>query len=176
MTDAFWPFAKRMLRYRWLVLPALVFAMISAGGLGAGVAALKPVFETIQSNDPVTLPKMAAGLNGKLPAWAPHVSQGVINGLPARPFDAVLWIVIGVGVLTVIGAVCNFLHAYLSLTVISRTVANIRREAFHQVVHLPLKSVLRTGSSDLVSRIVYDTATLGQGFNALLSKSVAQVT
>ncbi len=176
MTDAFWPFAKRMLRYRWLLLPALVFAALSAGGMGAGLAALKPVFETIMTDHPKTLPSLAVELNGKLPAWAPHISQSVINGLPARPFDAVLWIVIGIGVLTIFGAMCNFLHAYLSLTVISRTVANIRREAFHRVIHLPLKTVLRRGSSDLVSRIVYDTAALAQGFNALVSKSVAQVT
>ena len=176
MTDAFWPFAARMLRYRWLVLPALVFAMLSAGGMGVGLAALKPVFDTILTNNPTTLPKMAAELNQKIPAWSPHIPQSTIDALPTRPFDAVLWIVIGIGVLTIFGAICNFLHAYLSLTVISRTVANIRREAFHRVVHLPLKTVLRKGSSDLVSRIVYDTAALGQGFNALLSKSVAQVT
>ena len=69
--------------------------------------------------------------------------------------------------LTVFGACCNFLHAYLSLTVISRTVANIRREAFHRVVHLPLKSVLGSGSSDLVSRIVYDTGRACQDLQRL---------
>lgn len=174
MTDSFWPYAKRMLRYRWLVLPALVFAALSAGGMGVGLAALKPVFENIVTDRPRGLPELAAGWNGKLPALIQLPAEW-IAGLPPRPFDAVLWIVIGVGVLTIFGAVCNFLHAYLSLTVISRTVANIRREAFHQVVHLPLKTVLRTGTSDLVSRIVYDTGTLGQGFNALLSKSIAQV-
>ena len=176
MTDAFWPYAKRMLRYRWLVLPALVFAALSAGGMGAGLAALKPVIDSLLTDKPILLADIATGANAKIPARLPHIPQSVIDALPTRPFDAVLWIVIGVGVLTVIGAVCNFLHSYLSLTVISRTVANIRREAFHGVVHLPLKTVLKAGPSDLVSRIVYDTANLGQGFNALLSKSVAQVT
>ncbi len=181
MTDAFWPYAKRMLRYRWLVVPALVFAALSAGGMGAGLAALKPVIENLpRADDPSVKPKLlsdfANDINLSLWSWLPHIPQGVIEKLPNKPFDAVLWIVIGVGLLTIIGATCNFLHAYLSLTVISRTVANIRREAFHSVVHLPLKAVLKAGPSDLVSRIVYDTATLGQGFNALLSKSVAQVT
>jgi ABC-type multidrug transport system fused ATPase/permease subunit len=176
MTDAFWPYAKRMLRYRWLVLPALVFAALSAGGMGAGLAALKPVFENVMTKEPKRLADFAADFNTHLPKWAPHISQGIIDSLPKGDFDTVFWIVIGVGVLTIFGATCNFLHAYLSLTVISRTVANIRREAFHGVVHLPLKTVLRAGPSDLVSRIVYDTANLGQGFNALLSKSIAQLT
>src|SRR6185369_4819371 len=85
-------------------------------------------------------------------------------------------IMVGLGVLTIFGAAANFLHAYLSLTVISRTIADIRRDVFRKVIRLPLKTVLKTGSADLVSRIVYDTATLGAGFNALLSRAVAQVT
>jgi ABC-type multidrug transport system fused ATPase/permease subunit len=164
-----------MLRYRWQVAAAMVFAGLSAGGLGAGLLGVKPVLDNILGKEK-TLAMLAGDLNEKLPAWAPRVPESVIAQLPVRPFDAVLWIVIGLGVLTVLGAACNFLHAYLSLTVISRTIANIRREAFHRAVHLPLKTVVGKGPSDLVSRIVYDTATLGQGFNALLSRVVAQAT
>lgn len=123
-----------------------------------------------------TLPEIARDLNRQLPRWAPKVPPGVIETLPTKPFDAVLWIMVALGLLTVLGAACNFAHAYLALTVVSRTVANVRREAFHRVIHLPLKTVLGRGPSDLVSRIVYDTATLGAGFNALLSRAVAQTT
>ncbi len=175
----FWTFARRMLRYRWLVAAAMVFAALSAGGLGAGLLGIKPVLDNIlgtREGGARTLPALAAELNAKLPSWSPRVPQGVIDALPSKPFDAVLWIMVGLGVLTVLGAACNFLHAYLSLTVISRTIANVRREAFHRVVHLPLRTVLRTGPSDIVSRIVYDSAALGAGFNALLSRAVAQVT
>src|SRR5690606_13052560 len=45
---------------------------------------------------------------------------------------------------------------------------------FRRAVHLPLRTVLRTGTTDTISRVVYDTATLGSGFNALLGKAVAQ--
>ena len=174
--DAFWGYARRMLRYRLQVLLAMVFAALSAGGMGVGVAAMKPVFDGLIDKKPLLLADMAVKFNTKTAGWLPPIPQNWIAALPNRPFDAVLWIVIGVGFLTAFGACCNFLHAYLSLTVISRTVANIRREAFRRVVHLPLKTVLGRGPSDLVSRIVYDTATLGQGFNALLSRSVAQLT
>ncbi len=175
----FWTFARRMLRYRWLVAAAMVFALLSAGGLGAGLLGMKPVLDNILGSGgrPArTLPELVAGWNTSLPAWSPHVPQAAIDALPTRPFDAVLWIMVALGLLTMVGATCNFLHAYLSLTVISRTVANIRREAFHRVIHLPLKTVLQSGPSDLVSRIVYDSATMGAGFNALLSRAVAQVT
>lgn len=175
----FWTFARRMLRYRWLVAAAMVFALLSAGGLGAGLLGMKPVLDNILGaggQAARTLPDLATEWNAGLPAWSPKIPRGVIDSLPTKPFDAVLWIMVSLGLLTVIGAACNFLHAYLSLTVISRTIANIRREAFHRVIHLPLKTVLQSGPSDLVSRIVYDTAAMGAGFNALLSRAVAQVT
>src|SRR5262249_4353233 len=105
-----------------------------------------------------------------------HVPASVRSQLPTAPFDAVLWIVVGLGALTIFGASFNFLHAYLSLTVISRAIANLRRECFQQVIHLPRKTVLRSGPSDLVSAIVYARSTLAAGFNALLSRAVAQAT
>jgi ABC-type multidrug transport system fused ATPase/permease subunit len=177
--QTFWTFARRMLRYRWLVAAAMVFALLSAGGLGAGLLGMKPVLDNILGaggKAARTLPEIVSGWNSELPGWSPKVPQGIIDSLPTKPFDAVLWIMVALGALTMIGAACNFMHAYLSLTVISRTIANIRREAFHRVIHLPLKTVLQSGPSDLVSRIVYDTAALGAGFNALLSRAVAQVT
>jgi ABC-type multidrug transport system fused ATPase/permease subunit len=179
--DPFWRFARGMLRYRWLVGLALVFAVLSAGGLGAGILGLKPVLDNILGDEPRGLPEMAVEINTRLAkgGWGVQIPAEVVDGLPTKPFDAVLWIVIGLGALTVVGAACNFLHAYLSLTVISRTIANLRREAFHRAVHLPLKTVVGAGGlggpSDLVSRIVYDTAQLGAGFNALLSRAVAQL-
>jgi ABC-type multidrug transport system fused ATPase/permease subunit len=82
---------------------------------------------------------------------------------------------IALGVLSILGATANFLHQYFSLTVVARTIANIRRDAFRRAVHLPLRTVLANGPTDTVSRIVYDTSTLGAGFSSLLSKAVAQV-
>jgi len=176
--DPFWRYARTMGRYRGLLVLALVFATLSAGGLGAGILGLKPVLDNILGASPKGLPELARDLNetfGKR-NWPVEIPSGVIAALPPKPFDAVLWIVVGLGVLTVLGAVCNFMHAYLSLTVVTRSIASLRREAFHRVVHLPLKTVVSAGPSDLVSRIVYDTAQLGSGFNALLSRAVAQVT
>jgi len=121
---------------------------------------------------PANLPSLAERVNQNVggiipPSW--------IDALPTGRFAAVLWIVVALGILTIFGAVCNFLHSYLSLTVVARTIAGIRRDAFHHAVHLPLRSVLAMGPSDAISRIVYDTATLGSGLNAMVSKAVAQV-
>ncbi len=158
-----------------MLVLALVFAAVSAGGLGAGLLGIVPILENIL-NDPThrrNLPQIVGEWNDKIGGLLP---QGWIDALPRGPFEAVFWLLIGLGVLTVVGAIANFMHAYLSLTVVSRTVANVRRDAYRKALHLPMRRVLTMGPSDIISRIVYDTAALGSGFNALLSKAVAQVT
>jgi ABC-type multidrug transport system fused ATPase/permease subunit len=69
----------------------------------------------------------------------------------------------------------NNLHQYLTLNNVQRTVADVRRQEYHRYIRLPLRNVLRGGTSDTVSRIVNDSAQLESGLSALLSKSVSQV-
>jgi ABC-type multidrug transport system fused ATPase/permease subunit len=172
--DTFWTYARRMFRYRWTMVLALLFAALSAGGLGAGLLALKPVLDNILG-DRKDLPMLAREFNGKADlAW--QIPESVIQQLPTGAFTAVFLIMCALAVLTLLGAVANFMHAYLSLTVVNRTTANIRRDAFHRVLRLPLKDVVTGGPTDAISRIVNDTNNLGQGFNALLSKALAQLT
>lgn len=169
-----------MLRHRTLLVWAMVFAVISAGGLGAGLAGMVPILKNIlgPTGQERGLPELAVDANKILAEKLPQVQipQAWIDSLPSGTFTAVAALMGVLGVLTIFGALANFLHAYLSLTVVARTIANIRRDAFRRAVHLPLRSLLATGPTDAVSRIVYDTTTLGSGFSALISKAVAQVT
>ncbi len=170
----FWPFAKRMLRYRAMLIAGIACAALSAGSLGAGIIGIKPLLENILSPNGATLPELAAKLNasrfvgGRIPgSW--------IAALPTDRMSAVVWIMLGMGLLTVVGSTLTFLHAFLSLTIVQRTIADIRRETFHRVIRLPLKSVVTGGAADTVSRIVGDTAALESGLTSLISKSVSQV-
>lgn len=173
--DAFWHFAKQMLRWRSLIVTGLLFAVISAGGMGAGIIAMQPVLDTILEPGHQGLPQLAQEYSDK--GWAKWLlSDSFIAGLPEGPFDAVLWIMVSLGVLTVIGAFANFMHQYLALTVVHRSIAMIRRRAFGRVIHLPLKTIVAEGPTDAISRIVNDTEALASGFVALLSKSIAQIT
>ncbi len=196
----FWHFARRMVRQRVSLALAMLFATLSAGGFGVGLLGLLPVLRSIlpaKQGAPVqNLVTMVGGLNGKLSSITGgmlRIPQTWIDALPTDPFTAVVWLVAGLGLLTLFGASANFLHQYFSLTIVARTIAAIRRDAFRTAVHLPLRTVLTglgsasiggeagamkadsaAGPSDVVSRIVYDTANLGAGFNALLSKALAQ--
>ncbi len=172
--DDFWVLARRMLHYRRLLAASIAMAILSAAGLGAGIVGIGPVLDNVLGEGR-GLPELASELNatdlidGRIP-------QTWIDGLPAGEFVAVVWILIGLGLLTLLGATANFLHAYFSMTVVQRTIADLRRALFSRVIHLPLRTIAERGSSDAISRIVNDPQQLGAGLTALLGKAVAQVT
>jgi len=168
-----------MLRYRLLVATGLVMVLISGVTLGAGMLGAKPILENILGARK-DLPAFAAEFNAEISAnWSLLdfliVPEGVIQTLPTGPWAALVWIMAALALITVVGAVANFLHAYLSFTVVNRTVTGIRREAFHAVLRAPLRSIVARGPSDAISRIVNDSATLLGGLSVLLSKAVLQV-
>ncbi len=173
--DAFWHFAKQMLRWRTHLIFGLLFAVVSAGGMGAGILAMQPVLDTILEPGHRGLPQLAEEYASK--EWTKGIlTEDFIAALPEGPFDAVMWIMITLGVLTIFGAFANFMHQYLALTVVQRSIAMIRRRAFGQVIHLPLKTIVAEGPTEAISRIVNDTEALSAGYVALLSKAVAQIT
>lgn len=174
MASPFWRFAKRMLRHRGTVALGAIGAVVSAAGLGAGLAAMAPLLNTILEDESSSLRALAQGDgSGSVRIALP---EAIVESLPTDRFDSVLWMVLALGVLTIIGATGNFLHAYCAATLSTRAIAEVRRDAFRAVVHLPLVRVLAKGSSDMVSRIVNDSTRLNTGFLALVGKGPAQVT
>lgn len=172
----FWQFARRMLRQPGGAAAAVLMAFVSAMGMGAGLLGMVPILSNILGTQQATLPDLARGLNQRIPAWLPipPLPDAWINTLPADRFDAVLWIVLALGVMTILGAAANFTHAYLSLTLTSRTVAEIRRAAYKRLIRLPLGVIVSGSGADLTSRIVTDTNILARGLQALTSKAIAQ--
>ncbi|MEL6328379.1 MAG: ABC transporter ATP-binding protein [Planctomycetota bacterium] len=171
--DAFWRAARRMLLFRGRLALAIVMAFVSAGGLGAGLLAIGPIFQAmIDQGRP--LPDLAREFNERSPIDIP---AGLIAALPADPYNGVAIIIAGLCVLTLFGAAANFLHLTLSLGVVERTVARIRREAFGAAISMPLAAVSSAagGGADVVSRVINDPQQLGVGLGALLGRGVAQL-
>jgi ATP-binding cassette, subfamily B, bacterial MsbA len=170
----FWQFARRMLHYRLTLTLAIVFAFISAMSLGIGLVALAPILEVMLEEGGKSLVTLAEEHNAKDPFIA--VPAWVMNHLPTDPFQSITILLAGIAALTVFGGFNNFLHQYLSRTVATRAIADIRQQVFDTVVHLPLLKVVQRGPSQLVARIIRDTAELLYGFHSLTSKAVAQLT
>ncbi len=180
MSSPFWRIARRIVRYRGTAALALAMAFVSAGGLGAGLLGLMPVLRTILGEQGVTLPRLAQDANERIAAFGhgalPAIPESWIEALPSGRFGAVLWIILGLGLLTLIGAVANFLHSYLSLTITTQVTADVRRAAFRRMIHLPLRAIVSGSAHDMTSRILNDTNVLNRGLQALTSKAVAHLT
>ncbi|MGV6814347.1 MAG: ABC transporter ATP-binding protein [Phycisphaerales bacterium] len=173
--DAFWKFAKKMLEMRWHLVFGAFFAIISAGGVGAGIVAMRPILDILLEPGNAGLAQIAQQYidTGEFfglikPEW--------VDRLPTDSFNSIVLIMIALAALSIVGAFANFMHQYLSLTVVHTTVAKIRRQAFGQVLELPLKTIVSQGPTDAISRIVNDTEALSAGFVAMLSKAVAHIT
>ena len=165
---AFWHFAARLLRHKSQLGAAMACAAISAGGLGAGLVALSPLLEFLL--------KRKSSLAEWIAANAPWVPASITEHLPTDPFGGVIAVFVALLAMTAFGATANFLHQYLSLTLCTRVVAEIRHDVFKHSVNLPLGTVLGRGPAEFVSRTIRDSAELQRGLVALTGKTVAQAT
>ena len=158
-----------------MLVSAIAFALISALGLGVGLLSLAPVLtQIVHPESGAGLAEMAVDFNAQ-GHWF-QFPQWLIAMLPSDRFDGVVLVLVFISCLTVVGAVCNFVHQYLSQTLTTRAVAEFRSELFRKVIRLPLDRVVTRGPSEYIARLVRDAAALQQGLNALLSKTVAQIT
>jgi ABC-type multidrug transport system fused ATPase/permease subunit len=172
---AFWRLTRELLHERAVLIGAMAFAFISAAGMGVGLLAILPIMKVvIAEENRKSLADLARDYNAGDPFLA--IPAGMIDVLPADPFQGVAMIVAAMIVLTAIGATANFLHAFLTGTVAAKTVARIRQMAFERAVHMPLGRVVERGPSEFVARVVRDAAEIQRGFIALTSKAVAHLT
>ena len=182
--NTFWHYAKEMLVDRWLLIAALALSLVASAGLGAGLAGVAPILETMLPStengvvtSPQSLRERAVLFNEESQSWRVPIElpRGVIDALPTDPFRGVLYIMIALGVLTVIASVATFGHQYLALTAVYRASQRIRDRAFAHVLNLPLRAVVLGDSSDISRRVVDETERLAEGFTALVSKAAAQI-
>ena len=166
-------FAKRMFQYRVRLVLALGLAVFSALGLGIGLLSLGPALSLILDPEAgQSLFELATVFNAD--GHVVQVPQWLLSQLPQDRFDGVIFILIGIGCLTVVGGFANFLHQYLSAWIAVHVIAGVRDEAFGHVLKMDLGRVLRSGASEFVSRIIRDTEALQAGLTVLMGKSVAQ--
>jgi subfamily B ATP-binding cassette protein MsbA len=172
----FWRFARELFRSPGYAVAAFSAAGVSALGLGAGLTALTPVVQQLLEPEAKSLRELAAEGRARAPGWvAQRVPDDLLAVLPDGRFETVLWLVLLLCLLTAVGAVANFLHAYCAETMASNACSSVRRAAFRGAVNMPLRGVLRAHASDLVSRIVNDSTRLRTGFLVLVGKAPAQV-
>jgi ABC-type multidrug transport system fused ATPase/permease subunit len=182
--DPFWGFVRCLWHEKGKVVLCLIFALFSGATLGAGMVGASPVFDAILGAKK-DLPTLLNELNAKiaqslsLVPWLGdilQVPQSWIRALPAgEPFVALAWVLGALVALTILGAIANFAYTYLAFTIVNTTVASARQRAFRGVLRSPALGVMQGGALDAVSRIVNDSAQMGNGLATVLSKAIIQL-
>lgn len=176
---SFWTFARGMLRYRLLVIGTFCFAILSGISLVSGLLGAGPVLDTLLDDKRRGLAQMAQEFNARMAQKSSvlsnvHVPGSILRMLPTDPGVTIYWIIAALVVVTTIASFSNFMHSYLSQTVVNKTVTAIRHKMFHAIVRAPMSRVVRGGATDVVSRLVNDTNQLTSGFTQLLSRAMIQ--
>jgi ABC-type multidrug transport system fused ATPase/permease subunit len=173
MSSAFWIFARRLLRRPLACAAALGLAFVSAGGLGAGLLGLGPILQLILGESS-SLRSIVESKVADHP-WIP-ISPGLMQLIPEGRLAGVAVVLGGLLALTIVGATANFLHQYMSLSLCTRLVADVRMQAFRHAIRLPVLSVVQRGPSEFTTRIIKDCAALQGGLSILTGRAVAQLT
>ncbi|MCZ6834294.1 MAG: ABC transporter ATP-binding protein [Planctomycetota bacterium] len=169
-------FFRQNLKEPGLLVWALFFAFLSATSLGVGLVGMIPVVKLIVDEQ---------DKNRGLVDWAERyneadhdfdVPQWIISRLPTDRFDGVILIISGLAILTLFGAICNFMHQYFSITLAAKTSASIRQRVYEHVLRLPVTLVSYQGPSQFIARIIRDAADIQRGIVSLTGKAVANVT
>jgi ABC-type multidrug transport system fused ATPase/permease subunit len=87
---------------------------------------------------------------------------------------AVIYIIIGVGVITIIRCIAKFYQGYLAEKVVQVGICHLRRDAFAHILDMPIGFFAGEKPSDTVSRLIRDTGEMGRGIKILLGKALRE--
>lgn len=87
---------------------------------------------------------------------------------------AVTFIILVVGVMTIIRCVAKFYQSYLAEKVVQTGVNRLREDVFVHVTNMPVGFFINERPSDTVSRLVHDTAAMGKAVKIMLGKALRE--
>ena len=123
---AYWTFARQLLATPWTLAGAVACAVVSGLGIAAGLGAALPVLDLMLGEDAKGLAGIARDHNAT-GAWL-QVPDWFLARLPESTDASLGVVLLALAALTVIGAAANFLHQYLTLTMVTRIVAEARQQ------------------------------------------------
>ncbi len=106
-------------------------------------------------------------------------AQAAISTLPreqggAGQTKAIIFIIVIVGIVTIIRCVAKYYQSYLAEKVVQVGINHLRRDAFVHVMNMPMRYFADEKPSDAVSRLVRDTGAMGNGIKIMLGKALLE--
>lgn len=87
---------------------------------------------------------------------------------------AVLYIVLVMGIVTLFRCLARFYQGYTAQKIVQVGINHLREDVFSHLMDMPMASFANARPSDSVSRIVHDTAVMGQAINVLLGRALRE--
>lgn len=172
---SFWRYVRQIFRYRLMVAFAALAVMLDAitafSGFGGAIAVIRYAFDADPDKRPI---RDIVAEQLRDPAVTRYIGDvsGLANIIPADRFMAFAFILGGVLVLSAFGGVMRYFHQTVVITLCLRLAMKIRLRAFKRVLHAPYENLMGSQSGDLISRINFDTLRLSIGLQALLGRSI----
>ena len=100
-----------MLKRRKLAIGAIVFSIVSAGGLASGLIAIGPLLKVLMSGEAsVNLHSIMVEWLSEHASVAGYVPDALVAALPTDRFLGIATILAALLALTIFGAIANFLN------------------------------------------------------------------
>ncbi len=117
--------------------------------------------------------KMAIEL--KVIGWA----QSGVSLLPRAPtqdnrMKAIVFIILVMLIVTIIRCIAKFLQGYLAQKVVQTGISQLREDTFAHVMDVPIAYFNNERPSDIVSRLIGDTAAMGKAIKIMLGKALRE--
>jgi ABC-type multidrug transport system fused ATPase/permease subunit len=108
-----------------------------------------------------------------------EAAQWVLSFLPreqsqANKTRAVIFIILVMGVVTIIRCLAKFYQSYMAEKVVQVGINHLREDTFGHVMDMPIGYFVNERPSDTVSRIVRDTGVMGAAIKIMLGKALRE--
>jgi subfamily B ATP-binding cassette protein MsbA len=87
---------------------------------------------------------------------------------------AVIFIMLAMGLLTIVRCTAKFYQGYLAEKVVQVAVNHLREDVFAHLIDMPMGFFAKERPSDSVSRIIRDTSVMGQAIKIMLGKALRE--
>ena len=110
---------------------------------------------------------------------ATKYAQRAIGLLPreqsqANKTKAVIFIILALGVVTIIRCLAKFYQSYLAEKIVQVGINHLREDTFGRAMDMPMGFFANERPSDTVSRIVRDTSVMGKAIKIMLGKALRE--
>jgi ATP-binding cassette, subfamily B, bacterial MsbA len=88
--------------------------------------------------------------------------------------NAIIFIMLGITVLTIIRCIARFYQQFIAEKVVQVGLNHLREDAFVHVMNMPIAFFAKERPSDSVSRLIRDTGAMGNGIKIMLGKALQE--